>query len=136
VNWGQGFFRLWIFLSVLWIGLVVYHIGPKSYTTFGRVYEVRDPDGHIREFDLTRNQTDLAADVGEWMQAQRPDIDISELQTDLDELVIAVKSEYQAEVDEAKKAWLVTVLPPVALLGFGLCIFWIARGFRPRTQLN
>src|SRR5262249_24515587 len=93
-----------------------------------------DPDGHVREFDLTRKQTDLAADVGEWMLAQRPDRNISEIQKDRDELVTALKSAHQADLDKAKTAWLLTVLPPIALLGFGLCIFWIVRGFRPRTQ--
>jgi hypothetical protein len=109
--------------------------GPKTYTRFSNaVYEVKSSDGRVRRFNLAGSQTELAADITAWMQAQRPDINISELQTDLDELVTALKSEYQAELDEAKIAWLLTVLPPFALLGFGLCIFWIARGFRPRTQ--
>jgi len=136
VNWRRGFFRLWVVLSVLWIGLVVYLIEPKTYTRFWRagVYEVKSSDGRVRQFNLAGSQTELAADITAWIQAQRPDINISEFEKDRDELVTALKSEYQAELDEAKTAWLLTVLPPVALLGFGLCIFWIARGFRPRTQ--
>src|SRR5262245_14828184 len=132
--WRRGFFRLWVVLSVLWIGLNVYLIQPKTYTRFSNaVYEVKSSDGRVRKFNLKASQAELAAQITAWMQAHRPDINISELQTDLDELVIEIKAEYQAEVDEAKKAWLVTVLPPVALLGLGLCISWIARGFRPRT---
>ena len=134
--WRRGFFRLWVVLSVLWIGLVVYLIEPKTYTRFWRagVYEVKSSDGRVRRFNLAESQTELAANLTEWMQAERPDISISELQTDLDELVTAMKSEYQAELNEAKTAWMLTVLPPVALLCFGLCVFWIVRGFRPRTQ--
>jgi hypothetical protein len=133
--WRRGFFRLWLVLSALWIGLVVYLNGPKTYTRFSNaVYEVKSSDGRVRRFNLAGSQTELAADITAWMQAQRPDINISELQTDLDELVTALKSEYQAELDEAKIAWLLTVLPPFALLGFGLCILWIVRGFRPRTK--
>jgi hypothetical protein len=135
MTWRRGFFRLWVVLSVLWIGGNVYLIQPKTYTRFSNaVYEVKSSDGRVRKFNLAGSQAELTADIATWMQTQRPDIDISELQTDLDELVIAIKAEYQAEVDEAKKAWLVTVLPPVALLGLGLCSFWIARGFRPRTH--
>ena len=133
--WRRGFFRLWVVLSVLWIGGNVYLIQPKTYTRFSNaVYEVKSSDGRVRKFNLAGSQAELAADIAKWMQAQRPDIEISELQTDLDELVIAIKAEYQAELDEAKTAWLVTVLPPFALLGFGLCVFWIVRGFRRRTQ--
>src|SRR5262245_28974347 len=99
--WRRGFFRLWVVLSVLWIGLVVYLIEPRSYIRFSNaVYEVKSSDGRVRRFNLAGSQTKLAADIATWMQAQRPDIEISELQTDLDELVIAIKAEYQAEVDE------------------------------------
>jgi hypothetical protein len=132
--WRRGFFRLWLVLSALWIGLVVYLNEPKTYTRFwNAVYEVKSSDGRVRRFNLAGSQTELAADLTAWMQVQRPDINISEMQTDLDELVTALKSEYQAELDEAKIAWLLTVLPPLALSGFGLSIFWIVRGFRPRT---
>jgi hypothetical protein len=133
--WRRGFFRLWVVLSVLWIGLVVYLNEPKTYIRFSNpVYEVKSSDGRVRRFNLAGSQTKLAADLTEWMQAERPDINISEFENDRDELVTALKAEYQAEVDEAKTAWLFTVLPPLALLGFGLCILWIVRGFRPRTQ--
>jgi hypothetical protein len=133
--WRRGFFRLWLVLSALWIGLVVYLIEPKTYTRFWKsVYEVKSSDGRVRQFNLAGSQTKLAADITAWMQERRPDISIFEFQNDLDELVTAIKSEYQAELDEAKTAWLLTVLPPVALLGLGLCILWIVRGFRPRTK--
>jgi hypothetical protein len=133
--WRRGFFRLWLVLSALWIGLVVYLNEPKTYTRFWKaVYEVKSSDGRVRRFNLAGSRTELAADVTAWMQAQRPDINISELQKDRDELVTALKSLHQAELDGAKTAWLFTVLPPLALLGFGLCIFWITRGFRARTQ--
>src|SRR5262249_183336 len=115
----------WVVLSALWIGLVVYLIGPKTYTTpWKAVYEAKHQDGRVGEFDLTKR----------WMQAQRPDINISQLQKDSDELVTALKSAHKVELDKARGAWLLAVLPPLALLGFGLCIFWIARGFRPRTR--
>src|SRR5262245_12451320 len=90
--WSRGFFRLWLVLSALWIGLVVYLIEPKTYTRFSNaVYEVKSSDGRVRRFNLAESQTELAANLTEWMQAERPDISISELQTDLDELVTAMK---------------------------------------------
>jgi hypothetical protein len=133
--WGRGFVRLWLVLSALWIGLVVYLSEPKTYTRFWRaIYEVKHPNGRVIEFDLTKSQTDLAADLTAFMQAQRPDMNMVELQKDRDQILRALKSEHQVQMDKAKTAWLLTVLPPFALLGFGLCIFWIARGFRRRTQ--
>jgi hypothetical protein len=135
MTWGRGFFRAWVVLSALWIGLVVYLIGPKTYTTpWKAVYEAKHQDGRVGEFDLTKSEAELAANVNAWMQAQRPDINISQLQKDSDELVTALKSAHKVELDKARGAWLLAVLPPLALLGFGHCIFWIARGFRPRTR--
>ena len=136
--WRRGFFRLWLVLSALWMGVNVYLIEPKTYTRFWQagVYEVKSSDGRVHQFNLAGSRTELAADLTAWMQVQRPDINISEFEEDRDEVVTALKAEYQTELDEAKTAWLVTVLPPFALLGFGLCIVWIARGFRSRTQLN
>jgi hypothetical protein len=135
MNVAHGLFRAWVVISALWIGLSIYLNEAKNYTRFWRaVYEVKHQDGRVVEFDLAKGQLDLAAEVTAWMKAQRPDINIVELQKDRDELVTALKSAYQVEIDKAKTAWLLTVLPLLALLGFGLCIVWIGRGFRPTPR--
>jgi hypothetical protein len=46
VNWGRGFFRAWLVLSVLWIGLNVYLNGPKTYTVKS-VYEAQYLDKSV-----------------------------------------------------------------------------------------
>ena len=138
MTWGRGFFRLWLFLSALWIGLCVYLNEPKTYTTFWRaVYEAKHQDGRIAEFDLAKKSpAELSAEVTAWMQAQRPDIDINtiEFQKDRALLLARLSSQHQPQMAKAKDAWLLTVLPPLALLGLGLCIVWIGRGFRPRSK--
>ena len=135
MNIARGLFRAWIVISAIWIGLTVYLSEPKTYTKFWRlVYEAQYKDGRIVEFDLTKSQAALAADVTAWMQAQRPDINILEVQKDSEQLLAYLKSERQLQMDKAKSAWLVTVVPPLALLIFGLCILWIAPGFRPTPR--
>src|SRR5262245_27808653 len=32
MTWGRGFFRTWLVLSAIWIGLWVYFAGPKTYS--------------------------------------------------------------------------------------------------------
>lgn len=129
--WGRGFFRIWLFLSALWIGLTVYLSEPKTYKFWRTVYEVKYQNAGSFEIDLAKSQTDLAVELTKGVRAVRPDINSLELQKDSDALLTYIKSEHQIGMDKAKSAWMLTVLPPLALLGFGLCIVWMARGFRP-----
>lgn len=146
MRWGQGFFRIWLVLSALWIGLAVLLNEPSTYKGLWRsVYEVgykaSDPRRAVQagpwqnyhDFNLFKSRAELSAELTAWMQAQRPDIDSAELQRDRDRILADLITGHQTNLVQAKNAWMLTVIPPLALLGFGLCIFWIARGFRPRT---
>lgn len=134
MTWGRGFFRAWLVLSVLWIGLAVYLSGPKNYSNLWRaVYEAKHTDGRVAQINLSKSRTEISADITAWMQSQRPDINIAELEKDRDKLLTLLIATYQSNIEKAKSAWLLTAIPPLALLGFGLSIFWVAQGFRRRS---
>ena len=133
LTWGRGFFRAWVVLSVLWIGLAVYTNEPKTYSRLWRsVYEVEGPDERRAEFNLSKSPTELGADLAAWLQARRPDVESVELLKDRDQLLAHLKATHQENTNKAASALRLTIVPPLALLGFGLCIFWIGRGFRAR----
>lgn len=132
IAWGRGFFRAWLALSVIWIGVCVYLIEPKTYRSLWRsVYEVKLKDGSVAEFDLFKSRTELEAELDAFMQKSRPDVKIDERLKDRDEIFSDLNSSHQVRLNKAKEAWQFTLIPPGVLLGFGLCTFWIVRGFRP-----
>jgi hypothetical protein len=50
-----------------------------------------------------------------------------------DEILAGINSRYETAGEQAERVWLATFVPPVALLGIGLAIAWVLRGFRSRT---
>ena len=135
MKWGRGFFRAWVVLTALWIGLTVYVQEPETYRLWSSsVYEITDPDGHTGEFNLAKkSQTELAAEITAWIRTQRPDIDDAQRLKDRDRILARLTAKHQVDRDEAAGALQLSIIPPLVLLALGLCIFWIARGFRPRT---
>jgi hypothetical protein len=154
-RWGRGFFRFWLVLSAVWIGLVVYSVGPKSYQLQwlwrAPIFEIKSPSGYVSELDLSKSQAELAAAITLELQreAERQrslsDTELEKLGKPLplgfwitpelipkrrDEILTGINSKYQTEREQAENYWLLTVIPPLGLLGLGLCIAWILRGFR------
>jgi hypothetical protein len=52
------------------------------------------------------------------------------------ELITAVEAAIETTIGQAKTAWLATFAPPLVLLGLGLCVAWILRGFRPQKRAS
>jgi hypothetical protein len=46
------------------------------------------------------------------------------------DILKSINSQYGTAGDQAWQAWLVTLMPPIALLILGACIAWIFVGFR------
>jgi len=120
MSWAQGFFRIWVVVSMLWIGVTVFFNEPKTYTRlWGAAYEVKYQDGRVFELQVDQKRADLLLKESNRLEVQ-----------DIEAQLTTLDAEYRDAIEKAKTAWLLTVLPP---LGFGLVIGWIARGFRPRT---
>jgi len=134
MSWGRGFFRAWLVLSALWIGAVVYLNGTETYTDLWKTnYGVQDESGRTARFELTKSRTNLLLEISDMLRTMKPSISALELQSDSEALLNAMEKENQADFAKAKNAWLLTVVPPLALLIFGLCISWVLRGFWRRT---
>ena len=98
----RGLFRLWLVLTVLWIG----GVGVVTWRTF--------PENELP------SMCDLAAN-------QRPkEFDCSWLQQVKDELVYMDKKQRAA----LQSAILLAFLPPVFVLALGSVLVWVFRGFR------
>ena len=134
MSWGRGFFRAWVVLSAIWIGFMVFVSEPKTYTWLWKTdYGIQDESGRTARFDLTKSRTNLLLEISDMLRTMKPSISALELQSDSEALLNAMEKENQADFAKAKNAWLLTVVPPIALLGLGLCISWILRGFQRRT---
>jgi hypothetical protein len=142
MKWGRGFFRTWLVLSVIWIGLFIYFAEPKTYSWLWRApkYEVEFSSGHRTTFDTSKSHQDLVADVTEELKREAERLKIRDRQAadeilqsvppKSDQLLTDINSRYQTAGEQAERVWLATFIPPVVLLGLGLCIAWILRGFR------
>jgi hypothetical protein len=148
MRWGQGFFRAWVVLSIIWVGLAVYIQEPTTYRlpwlwrgpfiSF-TVQPVGSASSYVEDFDLSKSQAQLADDVTRAvrLKAERSsdrEASLQRLPADRDQLLGYMTTEYEKRSQEAKSAWLTTIAPPFALLGLGLSLSWVLRGFRTATQ--
>ena len=132
MRWSRGFFRVWLVLSLLWIGPCVYGFKPATYSWLlnAPVYTVSIGDnGRQVTIDTSRRRDYLASDL---LDALRRESQASKL-SDTDEILAAIDSKYTTAGDNARQAWLVTLIPPLALLGLGLATAWVIRGFRSQA---
>jgi hypothetical protein len=152
MTWGRGFFRIWLFLSATWIGLSFYINEPMTYSWIWQAprYEVKFASGHVTTFDTSKSYQELVADVTKELQREAERLGTPQaapgggMFDDLvseadgakrDQLLTDIHSRYETPGEQAKRAWLVTFIPPLALLGLGLSVACILRGFRARKSI-
>ena len=139
---GRGFFRAWLVLSAIWIGLFIYFYEPVTYSWLWRApkYDFEFTGGHKITFDGSKSDEELNAEVTRELRREadretRDGVLGQPLKTPesfsqtRDEFLNIIKS----GLDQTKHAWLITIIPPFVLLGLGLSLAWISRGFRART---
>ncbi len=150
MTWGRGFFRAWLVLSAIWIGLFIYFYEPVTYSWPWRhqKFDFKSPTGHQMTFDSPKTHEELAAEITAELHREAdkvkalggktaglPDEFVQSLKTP--ESIAKARDEFLTIIatdrDEAKRAWLFTIIPPLVLLGLGLSIAWIFSGFRART---
>jgi len=128
MSWGRGFFRAWLVLSAIWIGLAVYIAKPLTFSWLWKApkYEITSVKGNKVTLDSAQSHNDLVAALTEFMK--RDGVDISER----DQILTGINSRYETAGEQAERAWLATFIPPLVVLGLGLALTWILRGFRKR----
>jgi hypothetical protein len=117
LNWGRGFFRLWLAVSAIWIAVV-------GYSLRGELSMLREPllwqtTSEVHSYPLK------PAAIGETSTLSDDDVQSMLLQR-------------QAQVRDLLRAETLTgvalvLLPPFFLLLIGMLVGWIGRGFFQRA---
>ncbi len=126
MTWGKGFYRVWLLLSAIWIGISVYAANPVTYSWLWKApqYEIAFVTGNRIVLDTSKSHDELVAPLTAAMKKEAVDL------KERDEILAGINSRYETAGEQAERVWLATFVPPVALLGFGLAIAWVLRGFR------
>lgn len=126
------FCRLWVVISVLWIGVYAASQGPTDWTAFhcGPIEEIRwtDPDDHTALPGIYR-----VPKGGSVKHGERDSVVLDANGTPVEgTFACPISDRERAEV--ARDALARALGLPVGLLAAGLTIVWIWRGFRPRPE--
>ncbi|MGY2906567.1 hypothetical protein [Bradyrhizobium sp. URHC0002] len=132
LSWGKGFFRAWIVLSILWGAATVLIAKPPTYALLWNApkYEIEFGSGRKVTLDTSRSHEDLAATLDDALQREPATSGKKAGADDRNEILDHFGMRYSTAGDRAVNAWLITVIPPAALLAFGIDLAWIFRGFR------
>ena len=129
MKWRRGFFRLWVFLSVIWVVASVYRQELGTFQFWrAPILEFEGPSGQKFLINTSKNKNEITAELNAALGLRRGfEQRISKTCAALLGVIDTAK---QIKREEARRAWSATFLPPLAVLGLGLCLDWIFRFFR------
>lgn len=119
LNWKRGLFRAWIVFAVMWAGVT-------GWIGYPEIQEYRDyAYAHERAGELLAKGTDpVLLKTGELRPRSEVMEDVANLEKARD-----------ANWLHARRAFFVTLVPPLASLLLGGALYWIGRGFSsPRNR--
>jgi hypothetical protein len=147
VAWRRGFFRAWVVLAIIWIAGVgwnqypLFHLETKIQTS-GDCWErfARRPDGTALDdkFELFFSHSpppgSPPSDRDRWHAAALQKIHDCEV-AEAASLTITQHIERAIEEnwEDASSSLALILLPPLMLLGCGVILGWVIRGFRTAT---
>jgi hypothetical protein len=130
MKWRRGFFRLWLFLSVIWVVASVYRQELGTFQFWrAPILEFEGPSGQKFLINTSKNQNEITAELNAAL-GRESRLSSSEFEKTRAALLGVIDTAKQIKREEARRAWLATFLPPLAVLGLGLCLDWIFRCFR------
>jgi hypothetical protein len=125
MKWGRGFFRTWLVVSAIWIGLFIYFSEPKTYSWLWRApkHVIEFSSGHQTTFDTSKSHQELVADITEEWKREAERLKIRDGQQAADEILQSISAKRDDLLEtfssnnkkirrEAERLWLVT--PPAA----------------------
>lgn len=147
MTWASGFLRLWIVLALLWCGATVAILGKDEFKGLWQPrvnIHVEYDAGNEDDLDGSRSREELRRQIiggmnkGAAARAQRGETAAAKKQTDeanqtADELLKVIDDESAKRADQLYRALTILLVPPIALLVFGVVIAWVASGFRRRA---
>jgi hypothetical protein len=142
--WSRGFFRVWIILTLIWIGAVWVSTGTDDFKGLwapnvkldveykGGVSDTLDgsrPPQYLRQQIITgvNEGAKILAQKGDPAEAKRQN---DQADNSANELLKAIADETTKRADRLHRALILLLGPPASLLAIGIAIAWIARGFR------
>jgi hypothetical protein len=131
LQWRRGFFRVWIVISVLWVDLAVMVAKPDAYSPLwhGAKYVIKTNTGQQFTLDTSTPRDELVQvlDSALRQEAVRPGNNVDSSTRDA---ILNLIDAGERTRDQALQVWLVTIIPPVALLLLGIALGWVVGGFR------
>jgi|SRR5271166_2165791 len=131
--WRQGFFRIWVVLSVIWVGGAILVAKPKTYVWLWNApkYDITFPTGLTITLDGAKTREEAAELLDDQIKHEVSRPGGEKLKPDdRDELLKSMYGGYSSPGDQAREAWIAAIAPPVGLFIIGLAIGWIFSGFR------
>jgi hypothetical protein len=142
--WSRGFFRLWIIVTLVWIGAVWLATDKDDFKGLwapnvkldieykGGVKDTLDgsrPTEYLRQQIITGVNEDakILAAKGDPGGAKKQ---IEDANSSANELLKVIADAEAKRGDKLLRALTLLLVPPISLLAFGMAIAWIARGFR------
>jgi hypothetical protein len=131
VLWGRGFFRAWIVVSVLWIGLAVINWTPEAYPALwhGAKYDMTSPTGQQFTLDASMRRDQVVQTLDSVLQQEEARSGHKVELGIRDAILNHIDTEERTR-GQALQVWLFTIIPPVVLLLLGIAIGWVIGGFR------
>ena len=129
MRWGR-FFRLWLSLSVIWVVASVYLQELRTFQFWrAPILEFEAPSGQKFSINTSKSQNEITAELNAAL-GRESRLSSSEVEKTRAALLGGIDTAKQIKSEEAGRAWLATCLPPLAVLGLGLCLGLIFRWFR------
>ncbi|SDC42772.1 hypothetical protein [Ruegeria marina] len=120
MNWSKGFFRVWLAISVVWIAVSLIVARPdQSFHYYSSFDEMAD---RLRQAPSDANGT-------VHFSAKR-----TLTQDETDELLNELESRSAAKRSELLSSLFAALVPPLVLLGFGVAVAWVLRGFKKSSS--
>jgi hypothetical protein len=147
MTWASGFLRLWILLALLWCGATVAMLGKDEFKGLWppRVnINVEYNEANKDDLDGSHSREELRRQIiggmnkGAAARAQSGEAAAAKKQAEAanetaDGLLKIIDDESAKRADQLHRALTILLVPPIALLVFGVVIGWVASGFRRRA---
>jgi hypothetical protein len=133
MNWRQGFFRLWLFLSVLWIGVIGWNTYANWYAPYFNWYYPEDDCLGGGKRPLSDAEVGLPPDPQQEAQLPKELAKIAECRAakPISERLAFIATSYWVNI---KASLPLALLPPLVLLLVGYMFGWVVKGFRAKAE--
>jgi hypothetical protein len=115
---------------VIWVVASVYLQELRTFQFWlAPILEFEAPSGQKFSINTSKSQNEITAELNAAL-GRESRLSTSEVEKTRAALLAVIDTAKQIKREEARRAWLATFLPPLTVLGLGLCLGWIFLAFR------